>query len=652
MTSTIRAGVLAVGLLFLAVRAVTAQCGFWDPRIGQPGLEGGFVQAVAAAETFRGAGPTVFAAGTFTMAGGLPAEQLAQWDGEQWTALANRVEGSVYTMAVFDDGTGRALYVAGDFTSIDGRQVTNVARWNGFGWSAVGGGLDGEVFVLEVLDLGTGPALYAGGRDLVGDDDIAMWDGSTWRALPSERSGWVFALRAFDDGSGLSLYAGGEFDFSAGQRYRYIARWDGSRWWPVGEGFNQRVLTLAVFDEGRGEGPQLFAGGAFSQSGGEAMGYIARWDGQRWEAVGGGVSGFSLVADMVVFDDAFGSTLVVSGDFSAAGGVPARNIAQWNGSSWRSLGGGTNGGVIGMARLDTSGGTSLVLGGSFERAGEQASIGVAARHCPWSFESRSAPARTTGTIWPGGPRSGSAGDAFMNIQGSASGGGSFDSYAVARWDTSAARARFDAMFPGGWAIDGVELLLTQDNSSFSNQGVVRVYLSSDDTADIKSAASPIAFPFLDPISGLPDLSLLGDTPILHYLYQPVATGWVDHYSTEVLAGGAPERIRLTQDLARKLEQTDALTLVFVDDDPFVAATYRGQTPASGRQPPTLVLTARGLEAPCRPDLDGDGVLSLFDFLAFQNLFDTGDLQADFDGDGSLTLFDFLAFQNEFDAGCA
>jgi len=55
--------------------------------------------------------------------------------------------------------------------------------------------------------------------------------------------------------------------------------------------------------------------------------------------------------------------------------------------------------------------------------------------------------------------------------------------------------------------------------------------------------------------------------------------------------------------------------------------------------------------PCRVDLDGDGELTLFDFLAFGNLFDAGDLAADFDGDGSLTLLDFLAFQNEFDAGC-
>jgi len=59
----------------------------------------------------------------------------------------------------------------------------------------------------------------------------------------------------------------------------------------------------------------------------------------------------------------------------------------------------------------------------------------------------------------------------------------------------------------------------------------------------------------------------------------------------------------------------------------------------------------GPVAPCRPDLDADGELTIFDFLTFQNLFDAGDPAADFDGDGELTLFDFLAFQNAFDAGC-
>jgi hypothetical protein len=55
---------------------------------------------------------------------------------------------------------------------------------------------------------------------------------------------------------------------------------------------------------------------------------------------------------------------------------------------------------------------------------------------------------------------------------------------------------------------------------------------------------------------------------------------------------------------------------------------------------------------CPVDLDGDGELTIFDFLVFQNAFDARDPIADFDGDGMFTLFDFLAFQNAFDIGCA
>ncbi len=54
---------------------------------------------------------------------------------------------------------------------------------------------------------------------------------------------------------------------------------------------------------------------------------------------------------------------------------------------------------------------------------------------------------------------------------------------------------------------------------------------------------------------------------------------------------------------------------------------------------------------CFADLDGDGSLTLFDFLEFQSLFATGEPAADFDCDGDLTIFDFLAFQSAFSIGC-
>ncbi|MEO1279121.1 MAG: GC-type dockerin domain-anchored protein [Planctomycetota bacterium] len=65
---------------------------------------------------------------------------------------------------------------------------------------------------------------------------------------------------------------------------------------------------------------------------------------------------------------------------------------------------------------------------------------------------------------------------------------------------------------------------------------------------------------------------------------------------------------------------------------------------------TMLKTVIGNEV-CSADIDDDGDLTIFDFLAFQTLFDAGDLRADFDGDGALTIFDFLDFQTAFDAGC-
>jgi len=68
----------------------------------------------------------------------------------------------------------------------------------------------------------------------------------------------------------------------------------------------------------------------------------------------------------------------------------------------------------------------------------------------------------------------------------------------------------------------------------------------------------------------------------------------------------------------------------------------------------LIIVANGSEGSgggCRADLDDDGELTIFDFLAFQSAFDASDPVADFDDDGEFTIFDFLAFQSEFDAGC-
>jgi hypothetical protein len=57
------------------------------------------------------------------------------------------------------------------------------------------------------------------------------------------------------------------------------------------------------------------------------------------------------------------------------------------------------------------------------------------------------------------------------------------------------------------------------------------------------------------------------------------------------------------------------------------------------------------EGGCFADCDGDGELTILDFVCYQGLFQSGDPGADCDGNGELNILDFVCFQNEFQQGC-
>ena len=65
----------------------------------------------------------------------------------------------------------------------------------------------------------------------------------------------------------------------------------------------------------------------------------------------------------------------------------------------------------------------------------------------------------------------------------------------------------------------------------------------------------------------------------------------------------------------------------------------------------LVIQGGSTVPMCQVDFDGDGMLSIFDFIAYQAAFERGDMRADFDGDGMLSVFDYLLFQSRFVIGC-
>lgn len=54
---------------------------------------------------------------------------------------------------------------------------------------------------------------------------------------------------------------------------------------------------------------------------------------------------------------------------------------------------------------------------------------------------------------------------------------------------------------------------------------------------------------------------------------------------------------------------------------------------------------------CPADFNGDGVLNVLDFVAFQLAWQAGDVRADVNGDGMLDVLDLVTFQALFEEGC-
>jgi hypothetical protein len=65
----------------------------------------------------------------------------------------------------------------------------------------------------------------------------------------------------------------------------------------------------------------------------------------------------------------------------------------------------------------------------------------------------------------------------------------------------------------------------------------------------------------------------------------------------------------------------------------------------------LQLSGSPATAPCFPDCDASGALTIDDFICFQTFFAIGDPYADCDASGNLSIDDFICFQTFFAIGC-
>jgi trimeric autotransporter adhesin len=322
-------------VLLLAAATAGAQCPqpSWSGMNQLPGLAG--IGSALTSWDPDGAGPApavLVVGGGFTSAGGVPAVNVATWDGAQWHALGAGVGvttdlNEVHALCVYNG----EVIIAGQFTTAGGAPANRIARWNGSIWQPLGQGLDGVVYTLAVYN----GELIAGGSFSasagVPMPYVARWNGSVWQSLPNGPDANVGALCIHN---GL-LIAGGGFTSVGGQPAGRVASWDGTTWQPLGAGAG------GISPGGVGElvswNGKIIAGGWFATAGGIPAQGIASWDGSTWSPVGSGALG-PYPFDSVDALGVFGGDLIAGGFFTTIGGVAVEYLARWDGAAWHPFG--------------------------------------------------------------------------------------------------------------------------------------------------------------------------------------------------------------------------------------------------------------------------------------------------------------------------
>jgi hypothetical protein len=180
--------------------------------------------------------------------------------------------------------------------------------------------------------------------------------GHVWQPIQGfQPVGPGFRVRSLAQMPGNRLAVGGIF-LTANAPGNWVTVYDRftSTWDPMAGGCNGTVEALAVLPTGH-----LVAGGTFTSAGGILARGIARWDGTAWHAFGTGLTSGSSNGNALAFLSLPNGDLLVGGTFSHVDGVPAANIARWNGSVWSSIG--TPAGHVSALALAANG--DLLAGG-------------------------------------------------------------------------------------------------------------------------------------------------------------------------------------------------------------------------------------------------------------------------------------------------
>lgn len=268
---------------------------------------------------------------------------IAAWNGERWDSLGHRIsEGEAQTHH-FVRYNGQ-LYASGNWLYLDEENIVNtgIARYDtgDARWENLGCANPQFSYLATITLISDGSGVYFTGHS--GDPcslpaaNVFTYDGSDYASWPpyqqipqhpSNYVGYVF------DFQGMS-YMTGVFRDPLSEGFCGLMRYNGNSWEYV-PGWGQHTQPIKDFSI---HNDTLYLVGAFHQSQGAPGELIARFDGNTWDDMGGGLTYPEAPASSAALDLVWHhNELWVVGFFTRAGDIPAECVVKWNGTQWCSL---------------------------------------------------------------------------------------------------------------------------------------------------------------------------------------------------------------------------------------------------------------------------------------------------------------------------
>jgi hypothetical protein len=251
--------------------------------------------------------------------------------------------------SMYYDTLGKQLYVSGQFKKADNKYVWGIARWKNNKWDSLSGGF--TKFPNQAGSSNISPFCWQMIRfqnklfcigNLVWVNGKNQYNMGVWDILNEK---WIYPLSQPLTSNSIinnmvvynnELYVCGLFTKIGSVSCNYVAKFDGNTWQAVGNLVNYlkpniepgQINCLAWYKN------ELYVGGSFRDTNGTNA-HIAKYDGTKWTTVGTGIKqGFAWINRMEVFNN----ELYLGGIFNKSTEIPKESLIKWDGQQFKACG--------------------------------------------------------------------------------------------------------------------------------------------------------------------------------------------------------------------------------------------------------------------------------------------------------------------------